>query len=94
METTGSSSGGGSECSLLRHSGLGIRFEENKTSTFHHKVIIIDGKIVIFGSYNFSDSAEVKNDENVLIVHDEGFAQAFEQEFMRLWDLSPVANCN
>lgn len=35
----------------------------------HNKVIVVDGKTVITGSYNFSKNAETKNDENVLIIH-------------------------
>jgi len=51
--------------------------------TFHHKVIIIDGSIVIFGSFNFTANANENNDENLLIVHDPAFAAEFEREFQR-----------
>jgi phosphatidylserine/phosphatidylglycerophosphate/cardiolipin synthase-like enzyme len=36
----------------------------------HDKVLIIDHKIVVTGSYNFSRNAET-NDENTLIIYDE-----------------------
>ena len=52
----------------------------------HHKVIIIDSKIVILGSYNFTRSAEDKNDENTIIVHDPTFAGQFLIEFERLYE--------
>lgn len=51
--------------------------------TFHHKVIIIDGKTVIFGSYNFSASAEEDNDENMLIIESAEIAAKFEEEYKR-----------
>jgi len=51
----------------------------------HHKVIIIDRQTVIFGSFNFSDSANRRNDENVLIVHDPAFANYFVEEFETVW---------
>ena len=51
----------------------------------HHKVIIIDEKIVAFGSYNFSKSAEERNDENLLIVYDADIAKQFILEFGRVW---------
>ena len=35
----------------------------------HNKVIIIDDRIVVTGSYNFTYFAENRNDENVLIIH-------------------------
>jgi phosphatidylserine/phosphatidylglycerophosphate/cardiolipin synthase-like enzyme len=51
----------------------------------HHKLFIVDEKIVAFGSYNFSKSAEERNDENLLIVHDADIARQFMLEFGRVW---------
>ena len=50
----------------------------------HHKVIIIDESVVIFGSYNFSRSAEERNDENTLIIHNPELAAQFLAEFERV----------
>ena len=52
----------------------------------HHKVIIFDNRIVITGSYNFSRSAEEKNDENTLILHHSQIAEAFRGEFQRMFE--------
>jgi len=52
----------------------------------HHKVIIIDDKTVILGSYNFTASAEEKNDENLLIIHDPEVAALFVAEFGRVYE--------
>lgn len=52
----------------------------------HHKVFIVDASIVVMGSYNFSRSAEERNDENVLIIRDADIAGQFMQEFERVWD--------
>jgi phosphatidylserine/phosphatidylglycerophosphate/cardiolipin synthase-like enzyme len=52
----------------------------------HHKVIIIDDKTVILGSYNFTASAEDRNDENTLIVHDPEVAALFVEEFGRVYE--------
>ena len=51
----------------------------------HHKVIVIDRETVIFGSFNFSDSANSRNDENLLIVHDATFVEYFIEEFNTVW---------
>jgi phosphatidylserine/phosphatidylglycerophosphate/cardiolipin synthase-like enzyme len=51
----------------------------------HHKVIIIDDEIVVFGSYNFSASADERNDENILIIHNADFAGHYLTEFQRVW---------
>ena len=52
----------------------------------HHKVFIIDEKIVVLGSYNFSQSAEDRNDENLLIVYNEQIAQEFLKEYRRVYE--------
>lgn len=36
----------------------------------HNKVMVIDKKVVITGSFNFTKSSEEKNAENLLIIHD------------------------
>jgi phosphatidylserine/phosphatidylglycerophosphate/cardiolipin synthase-like enzyme len=54
----------------------------------HHKVIIIDDHIVIFGSFNFSDNADTQNDENLLIIDNPQIAQAFKAEFDRVLALA------
>jgi phosphatidylserine/phosphatidylglycerophosphate/cardiolipin synthase-like enzyme len=58
----------------------------------HHKVIIIDDETVILGSYNFTASAEDRNDENVLIVHDPEVAALFVAEFGRVYEIARSAD--
>src|SRR3989339_318986 len=72
-----------SQCLPLLLQGAEITLDGNPR-TFHHKVIIIDGQIVITGSFNFSDSADQENDENLLIIHDPSLAAAYEKEFQRM----------
>jgi phosphatidylserine/phosphatidylglycerophosphate/cardiolipin synthase-like enzyme len=48
-------------------------------------LIIIDGEIVICGSFNFSDNADRSNDENLLIIYNRGVAAKFEEEFQRVY---------
>lgn len=60
-----------------------IRIDGNK-HVMHHKVFIIDGKTVVTGSFNFSDSADEKNDENLIVIHDEAIAQQYRAEFARV----------
>jgi phosphatidylserine/phosphatidylglycerophosphate/cardiolipin synthase-like enzyme len=59
--------------------------KDGNNRLMHHKVIIIDQRTVIFGSFNFSDSASESNDENVVIVHDATFASFFVEEFLAVW---------
>ena len=59
--------------------------QDGNPQVMHHKVFIIDRSIVIFGSFNFSENANSRNDENVLIVHDPEFASYFIDEFETVW---------
>jgi hypothetical protein len=54
----------------------------------HHKVFIIDARIVVTGSYNPTAAGTSRNDENILIVTDETFAQSFLEEYRLLRTLS------
>jgi phosphatidylserine/phosphatidylglycerophosphate/cardiolipin synthase-like enzyme len=81
---TSQSQATGSETPRLRQAGVDIRLDGNPEN-MHHKVIILDGITVILGSYNFTRSAEEKNDENVLIIHDPALATQFLIEFERIY---------
>lgn len=63
---------------------LEVRIDANPY-LMHHKVIIVDRRTTILGSFNFTGNANRQNDENLVIVHDEAFTQAFVQEFERRW---------
>ena len=49
----------------------------------HNKVMIIDGKRVITGSYNWSNAAEFRNAENVVLIEDEQVASLFRRQWER-----------
>ena len=75
----------GGEFETLKAGNVAVYLDGNP-SNMHHKVFIIDEKIVIFGSYNFSANAERRNDENVMIVFDPDFAAQFVAEFERVYE--------
>jgi phosphatidylserine/phosphatidylglycerophosphate/cardiolipin synthase-like enzyme len=48
----------------------------------HNKVVIIDGKIVITGSFNFTQHAETSNAENLLVLrHHHELATAYRKDY-------------
>jgi hypothetical protein len=57
----------------------------------HHKFMVVDNfnsssdPLVLLGSHNWSSSAENKNDENTLIVHDLNIANQYYQAFAYLY---------
>ena len=73
----------GTEFDPFRQAGLDVRLDGIE-GLMHHKVFIIDQKIVAFGSYNFSQSAEERNDENLIIVYNPIIAHQFVLEFERI----------
>ena len=71
---------------------------------FHHKYMIVDAHcpssdpLVLTGSHNWSLSANTKNDENTVIVHDAAIANQYFQEWVQRYrDLGGsvilTANC-
>jgi phosphatidylserine/phosphatidylglycerophosphate/cardiolipin synthase-like enzyme len=63
-------------------------YQDANPGLMHHKVMIIDQSIVIFGSYNFTNSAETKNDENLLVIYNKDIATQFIAEFQRVYALT------
>ncbi len=80
----GQANSSGREVGQLVLAGLDLRLDTNQNK-MHHKVILIDGEIVVTGSYNFSRNAEDKNDENILILHSDEIAQKYLLEFERIY---------
>lgn len=69
----------------LQAQGIPVTISANPSGgQLHHKVFIIDDRTVIAGSYNPTKNGNSGNDENLLVMHDEGIAQAFLDEFGRI----------
>ena len=51
----------------------------------HRKYCVIDNHVVISGSYNWTDNAAERNDENILIVKDWKTANQHTREFLDEW---------
>lgn len=54
----------------------------------HDKVIVVDNRYVITGSFNFSENATESNDENVIIIDNPQIASLYMQEFERIWNIA------
>jgi len=50
----------------------------------HDKFCVIDNQVVITGSYNWTNNAEFRNDENVTVENDPEQATRFSEEYRRL----------
>ncbi|GAB4568847.1 MAG: phospholipase D-like domain-containing protein [Anaerolineales bacterium] len=74
----------GTEYDSFRQAGLDV-YVDTTPGQMHHKIIIVDESIVIVGSYNFTNSAETRNDENLLVIYNETIAAQFMKEFERVY---------
>ena len=72
----------------LREAGVPVKIE-NWRSKLHSKNAIFDGKIATLGSTNWTSTAELVNDENMIIVYDEKVAKKVERNFQKMWKLIP-----
>jgi phosphatidylserine/phosphatidylglycerophosphate/cardiolipin synthase-like enzyme len=84
METDQIKSNIGTEFDLFKQAGMDVLSDGNE-GQMHHKVMILDEKIVVFGSYNFTNSAETRNDENLIVVYNADIAAQFMAEFQRVY---------
>lgn len=75
----------GTEYDFFKQAELDVFIDGNE-GQMHHKTMIVDEKIVITGSYNFSRSAEIRNDENIVVFYDEQIADFFLEEFQRIFE--------
>jgi phosphatidylserine/phosphatidylglycerophosphate/cardiolipin synthase-like enzyme len=87
----GYSEGCYSKVAFLRTWGVEVRVDgthaNGEGGIMHHKFCVIDAGTVITGSYNWTASAEERNDENLLIfTRSPRLASAYRREFERLWD--------
>ena len=70
---------------IIRKAGIPIHVQRGSRGGIqHNKFLIIDGKYVITGSFNWTRSAAHHNDENFVVLDDQ--AAKFQKEFDRLWN--------
>lgn len=80
----------GSDVERLSQAGVNVRIDRSPEH-MHHKFMVIDGHTVMTGSYNWTRSAETRNEENIIAVDDPQLATRFSEEFERIWALSEPA---
>lgn len=66
-------------------SGIQVRHDQD-LGYMHHKFAIVDQRVLITGSLNWTTQAIQNNRENVLIMEDAEYVQLFLEEFERIWE--------
>ena len=71
----------------LAEAGVVLRLSSGRGGKgfLHHKYALIDGALLMTGSYNFSQNAELYNFENVLFTAAPGEVAAYGGEFAAVW---------
>lgn len=95
----GEYSDGKSRVKELERAGIEVRYKvyslvwlQPRAQLMHHKTMIVDGTRVVSGSYNWSDTAENSNHENIVVIEgrvskNRACVAAYVAEHEKLWNL-------
>lgn len=79
----------GSQYQNLVNAGIPIRIDhESGIELLHDKVAIVDGQIILTGSFNWSAEANLHDRENLIVINGQAWAAAYEQNFQEIWAAS------
>ena len=73
-----------SQSRFLVQKGIKTRVSSNKY-IMHNKFAIIDNRLLLTGSYNWTFSANNRNDENLMVIDDPELIEIFQNQFINLW---------
>lgn len=75
-------------------------FKDQSSTIFHYKTGIVDGQselsdpILITGSHNWTYSADTRNDENAIIIHDAAIANLYDRALDYWWNFWNLSRTN
>lgn len=69
----------------LEAGGVEVKVDSLKQTT-HIKLVVVDGKVVVIGSTNWTFSAFERNNEANVLIRDIGTAEYFSNYFNFLWE--------
>ena len=70
---------------LINH-GFQVKMNPHSGSVLmHHKFMIIDGTILMTGSFNWTRAAVYYNHDNILVTKDPTLVLSYQEEFDNLW---------
>eukprot|EP00301_Raphidiophrys_heterophryoidea_P019632 c4527_g1_i1.p1 GENE.c4527_g1_i1~~c4527_g1_i1.p1 ORF type:complete len:189 (+),score=46.52 c4527_g1_i1:47-613(+) len=74
----------GSDIKAFVEVGIQVR-KDSSPAHMHHKFVIVDKKVLMNGSFNWTVTAVQRNDDNVMVTNQAKLVQAFTVEYERLW---------
>ena len=69
-----------SSADFVAHAGIPT-FIDAKHAIAHNKIMVIDGKTILTGSFNFTKAAESNNAENLLVIQDVALAKKYTENW-------------
>jgi phosphatidylserine/phosphatidylglycerophosphate/cardiolipin synthase-like enzyme len=78
-----------SKAGFLKKNGILVKLE-NGVGLMHNKFCIIDNALVITGSYNWTVSADTRNDENIILIDSKETVRAYRIQFEKYWQGSYI----
>mmetsp|Transcript_18543 Transcript_18543/g.31177 ORF Transcript_18543/g.31177 Transcript_18543/m.31177 type:complete len:224 (+) Transcript_18543:131-802(+) len=82
----------GSDIEKFVQVGIEVKDDGNAGNYMHHKFAMIDDRLLVNGSYNWSVHATLSNNENVVVSNDPLLIRSFRSEFERLWAIFKKSN--
>lgn len=64
----------------------GAAVMDNSKGLMHNKFAVIDDEILWTGSYNLTESASIRNNNNALEIHSSDLAGVYRDEFMEMFE--------
>uniref|UniRef100_A0A7R9YVT9 Mitochondrial cardiolipin hydrolase n=1 Tax=Chlamydomonas euryale TaxID=1486919 RepID=A0A7R9YVT9_9CHLO len=74
----------GSDIDKFRQCGIPVKVDHSKTH-MHHKFAVIDHRLLMNGSFNWTRQAVLGNQENVVMIENPKLVHDFSQCFEKLW---------
>lgn len=74
----------GSDTDRLGLSGVPVRLDHSDRH-MHHKFAVVDGRILVNGSYNWTRAADSRNRENFTLTEEPALVLRFARAFEGLW---------
>merc|ERR1711974_436479 len=74
----------GSDTIRMKETGMAVRMDKSEYH-MHHKFAIVDGILLINGSFNWTRTASLHNYENVTITNSKDLVSLYDAEFDKLW---------
>ena len=74
----------GSDVDFLESQGVPLRVDKTDNH-MHHKFAIFDQAILLNGSFNWTRSASIYNDENITVQNDKILTKKFSIYFEKMW---------